>query len=57
MFTFYVMMMMIMMMNCLCGMVDRRKAFSVISSQEIVNLRHAMAEFEPAHNLSSGLAE
>ena len=26
--------MMMMMMNCFCGMVDRRKAFSLISSQE-----------------------
>ena len=26
------MMMMMMMMNCFCGMVDRRKAFSLISS-------------------------
>ena len=26
--------MMMMMMNCFCGMVDRQKAFSLISSQD-----------------------
>ena len=32
--------MMTMMMNCFCGMVDRRKAFSIISSQDIVRDAH-----------------
>ena len=55
---------MMMMMNCFCGMVDGRKAFSVISSQnhcqrsspsQISDTQRA--EFEPAQNLSSGLVE
>ena len=29
---FWLMIMMVMVMNCFCGMVDRRKAFSLISS-------------------------
>ena len=53
-----------MMMNCFCGMVDRRKAFSLISSQDhcersspsrISNTPRA--GLEPAQNLSSGLVE
>ena len=61
----YLMMMMVMMiMNCFCGMVDRRKMISLISS-----LGHCQrsspsrisdtlgAGFEPAQNLSSGLVE
>ena len=43
--------MMMMMMNCFCGMVDRRKAISLISSDT------PQAGFEPAQNLSSGLVE
>ena len=31
---YMMMMMMMMMMNCFCSMVDRRKAFSLISSQD-----------------------
>ena len=51
-------------MNCFFGMVDRRKAFSLISSREhcqrsspsrISDMRGA--GFEPAQNLSSGLVE
>ena len=51
-------------MNCCCGMVDRRKAFSLISSRDncqrsspsqISNTRRA--GFERAQNLSSGLTE
>ena len=52
-----------MMMNCLCGMVDRRKAFSLISSRDylskiltIENLRHALSSVwtcaEPEFKLS-----
>ena len=51
----------IMMMNCFCGMVDRRKAFSLISSRDHCQrcspsrisdtLR---AGFESAQNLNSG---
>ena len=57
-------MMMMMMMNCFCGMVDRWKAFSLISSRHhcqrsspsrISNTPRA--GFEPAQNLSSGLVE
>ena len=55
--------MMMMMMNCFC-MVDRRKAFSFISSRDhcqrsspsrVSNMPRA--GFEPVQNLSSGLAE
>ena len=55
---------MMMMMNCFCGMVDRRKAFSLISSRDhcqrsspswISNTLRA--GFEPAQNLSSGFIE
>ena len=54
------MMMMMMMMNCFCAMVDRRKAFSLISSwdhsqrssaSQISNM--PQAELEPAQNLGS----
>ena len=56
--------MMMMMMNCFCGMVDRRKAFSLISSRghcqrsspsRVSNTPRA--GFEPAQNLSSDLVE
>ena len=52
------------MMNCFCGMVDRQKAFSLISSRDhcqrssplrISNMPRS--GFEPAQNLSSGLVE
>ena len=54
---------MMMMMNCFCGMDDRRKAFSLISSRD--NCQRSSprisdtlrAGFEPAQNLSSGLVE
>ena len=56
------MMMMIMMINCFCGMVDRRKAFSLISSWDHCQSSSpsrisdtTRAGFEPAQNLSSGL--
>ena len=59
------MMMMVMMMkNYFCGMVDRQNAFSVISSwdhcqksspSQISDMLRA--GFEPAQNLSSGLVE
>ena len=55
---------MVMMMNCFCGMVDGRKAFSVISSQSHCQRSSPSqisdtprAGFEPAQNLSSGLVE
>ena len=52
------------MMNCLCGMIDLQKAFSLISSHDhcqrsspsrISNT--SWAGFEPAQNLSSGFIE
>ena len=53
-----------MMMNCFCGMVDRRKAFSLISSRDHCQRSSPSrisdtprAWFEPAQNLSSGLVE
>ena len=53
-----------MMMNCFYGMVDRRKAFSLISSrdhcQRLSPSRISDSPrtgFEPAHNLSSGFVE
>ena len=52
------------LMNCLCGMVDRRKAFSLISSrdhcQRSLPLRISdtpQAGFQPAQNLSLGFFE
>ena len=55
---------MMMMMNCFCGMVDRRKPFSLISSQDHCQRSSPSrisdtprAGFEPAQNLSSGLFE
>ena len=56
--------MMMMMMNCFCGMVDQRKAFSLISSRDHCQRSSPSrisdtpgAGFEPAQNLSSGLVE
>ena len=56
------MMMMMMMMNYFCGMVDRRKAFSLISSRDHCQRSSPSpisdtprAGFEHAQNLSSGL--
>ena len=56
--------MMMMMMNCFCGMVGRRKAFSLISSRDHCQWSSpsrisdmSRAGFEPAQNLSSGLIE
>ena len=53
-----------MMMNCFCGMVDRRKAFiALFPAGTIVRDPHhresptRRAGFEPAQNLSSGLVE
>ena len=53
-----------MMMNCFYGMVDRRKAFSLISSRDHCQRSSPSqisdtprAGFEPAQNLSSGLVE
>ena len=57
-------MMMMMMMNGFCGMVDRRKAFSLILSRNHFQISSpsrisytARAGFEPAKNLSSGFVE
>ena len=54
---------MMMMMNCCCGMVDRRKAFSLISSQDHCQRSSPLwisdtpqAGFEPAQSLGSGLS-
>ena len=53
-----------MMMNCFCGMIDRRKAFSLTSSRDHCQRSSPsrisdmpQAGFEPAQNLSSGLVE
>ena len=58
------MMIMIMMRNCFCGMVDRRKAFSLISSRDHCQRSSPSqisdtprAGIEPAQNLSSNLVE
>ena len=55
---------MMMMMNCFCGMVDRRKAFSLISSRDHCQRSSPSrisdtpeAGFEPAHIMSSGFIE
>ena len=57
-------MIMMMMMNCFCSMVDWQKAFSLISSQDHCQRSSPSqfsntprAGFEPAQNLSSGLVE
>ena len=51
-----------MMMNCFCGMVDRRKVFNLISGRDHCQISSPLwisdtpwAGFEPAQNLSSGL--
>ena len=56
--------MMMMMMNCFCGMVDWRKAFSLISSWDHCQRSSPsrisdmlQAGFEPVQNLSSGFLE
>ena len=53
-----------MMMNCFCGMIDRRKAFSLISSRDHCERSSQsrisdtlQAGFETAQNLSSGFVE
>ena len=58
------MMMKMMVMNCFSGMVDQRKAFSLISSWDHCQRSSPsqisdtpQAGFEPAQNLSSGLVE
>ena len=55
---------MMMIMICFCGMVDWRKAFSLISSRDHCQRSSPLrisdtpwAGFEPAQNLSSGLVE
>ena len=57
-------MMMMKMMNCFCGMVDRRKAFSLISSRDHCQRSSPSricdtpwAEFDLAQKLSLGLVE
>ena len=57
-------MMMMMMMNCFCGMVDQLKAFSLISSRDHCQRYSPLqisdtpqAGFEPAQNMSSDLVE
>ena len=58
------MMMMMMMMNCFRRMVDRQKAFSLISSRDLCQRSSPLrisdmprAGLEPARNLSSDLVE
>ena len=53
-----------MMMNCFCGMVDRRKAFSLISSRDHCQRSSPsqipdmlQAGFETVQSLSSGFVE
>ena len=62
--TYIMMKMMMMMINCFCGMVDRRKTFSFISSRDHCQRSSPSrisdtprAGFEPAQNPSSGLVE
>ena len=50
-----------MMMNCFCGMADRRKLFSLISTQDHCQRSSpflisdtSQAGFEPAQNLNLG---
>ena len=57
-------MMMMMMMNCFCSMVDWRKAFSLISSRDHCQRSSPSrisdtlrAGFEPAQNLSSDFVD
>ena len=59
-----IMLMLLMMMNCFCGMVDRRQVFGRISRQDHCQRSSPSrisdsprAGFEPAQNLSSGLVE
>ena len=59
-----IMMMMMMMMTCFCGMVDRRKAFRLVSSRDHCQRPSPSrisdtprAGFEPAENLSSNLVK
>ena len=56
--------MMMVMMNCFCGMDDQRKAFSLIFSRGHCKISSPSqisdmprAGFESAQNLSSGLVE
>ena len=56
--------MMMMIMKCFCGIIDRRKGFSLISSRDHCQRSSPSrisdtprAGFEPAQNLSSGLVE
>ena len=44
------------MMNCFCGMVDRRNAFSLISNRDHCQ-RSSPSRISSAQNLSSGLVE
>ena len=53
-----------MMMNCLCSIVNQRKTFSLICSQDLCQRSSPSrisdaprAGYEHAHNLSSGLVE
>ena len=61
---YWLMINMMMMMNCFCGMVDRRKVFSLISSRDHCQRSSPSrisdmprAGYEPAQNLSSGAVE
>ena len=63
-FVLMIMIIMMMMINCFCGMVDQRKAFSLISSPDHCQRSSPsrisnppQAGFELAQNLSSGLVE
>ena len=56
--------MMMKMMNCFCGMVDRRKVFSLIYSRDhfqrsslLSNSNTPWTGFEPAQNLISGIVK
>ena len=64
MYPFNLLLLMMMMKNCFCGMVDRRKAFSLISSWDHCQRSSPsricdmpQAGFEPTQNLSSGFVE
>ena len=58
------MMRIMMMMNCFCGLVDRRKTFNLISSRDHFQRPSSSrifdtpgARYEPAKNQSSGFVE
>ena len=63
-YTIFIMILRMMIMNCFCGMVDWRKAFSLTSNRNLCQRSSSsrisdlpQAEFEPTQNPSSGFDE